>query len=506
MYPSIRSNDEQQYQKRNTAAAPDEPALCIVLPALPDEALISVVARFHILSGNTTVKNTFHELFNCTPFNLSAWIPPHIEALAQRLGSDIDRHTLDVLRSNTLYPLVTIFGGVASWPITSKKHITSTLRCSVPQPVRLCLRCLHEDMAVFGVRYIHLSHQVPGVEVCSKHSISLIYKCPFCERLILNPHGELILLPWRQCICNNFVFNTSETQAQIEDSFALSYAKFTEELLTSKINAVPSSVLVECYKLRAREIGFEWRSDKVNRAQLMIEMEKFYGKEFLSRADVAYRRQRLACWFRMLGNTTAAEPPLGRHLLFAYFLFRKAVDFRAALDSLANENQIEIEPKPPKAKRKSKISPNDNKIAWKILKESATLYSSYDKPEKVTKNRIIRYLGWKPYSQNKYTFPKSINALEEAAESSWHFYARRIVWAKLAYKFVSDIQVRRLSGVEYQRSVVLMEFFRDIDLSVSLGPGVITKLLRDLGIYRNWEGPCPERSFAPSGRRFYQKI
>lgn len=504
MYAPARLIKAQQHSESNTVAR-DETAPCIVLPTLSDEALISIVGRFHILSGNTTTSSTFYELFGCAPFNLSAWIPPHVEGLAQRLGNDIVRHSLEVLRSNTLYPLLAIFNGVSSSPMTLNNSATSTRRPSTPEPLRLCLRCLHEDMVDFGVPYIHLSHQIPGVEVCSRHGIALIYKCPFCERLIISRSGGLVLAPWRRCTCNNYVFDALEAQVKIGDPLALSYAKFTKALLTSRINTVPSSMLVECYRARAREIGFEWRSDRVNRTQLMAEMEKFYGKAFLSRADIAYRHQRLACWFRMLGNTTAAEPPLGRHLIFAYFLFREAADFRAALDSFSNANPIRNEPKPPKVKRKSKISPYDNEIASKILKISESLYSSPDKPEKVTKNRIVRYINWNPYSQNKYTFPKSMNALEEATESSWHFYARRIVWAKLAYKFKPDTLIRRQSGVEYQRSEVLTKFLKDIDLSISLNAGVITKILKDLGIHRDWKGPCPERFFAPTGRRFYER-
>lgn len=361
-------------------------------------------------------------------------------------------------------------------------------------------------MAAFGVRYIHLSHQIPGVEVCSKHGISLIYKCPFCERLIINPRRGLVLVPWRQCTCKNFVFNTSQTQVRIEDAFALSYAKFTEELLTSHMNAVPSSILVECYRLRARDIGFEWRSDRVNRTQLMIEMEKFYGKAFLSRADAAYRHQKLACWFRMLGSTTAHEPPLGRHLLLAYFLFREAVYFRVSLEILAKEVPTERKPKPPKFKSKSTISPTDHEIACKLRARSADLYSSCEKPKKITANRVILDINWNPYIQNKYIFPEAMLALKEIPESGWYFYARRIIWAKLSYKCAPDIVVRHKSGIKTQYAVVLMKFFQDIDLSTPLCPGIVTKLLTDRGIYRDWEGPCPEREFALAGRSFYKNI
>jgi hypothetical protein len=236
----------------------------------------------------------------------------------------------------------------------------------------------------------------------------------------------------------------------------------------------------------------------------MAEMEKFYGKDFLSRADAAYRDQRLACWFRMLGSTTAAEPPLGRHLLLTYFLFREAFYFLAALDILAKAIPTERKTKPPKFKSKSTISPADHKLAWKLRERSAALYSSCEKPKKVTANRLILDINWNPYIQNKYIFPEAMLALNEIPESSWYFYARRIIWAKLAYKCAPDIMVRRKAGIKTQHGVVLMKFFQDIDLSIPLRPGIVTKLLTDRGIYRDWEGPCPEREFTPAGRSFYK--
>jgi hypothetical protein len=42
----------------------------------------------------------------------------------------------------------------------------------------------------------------------------------------------------------------------------------------------------------------------------------------------------LSEWLKMLNESSIAEPPLGRHLLFAYFLFRDAGRFLASLDSL----------------------------------------------------------------------------------------------------------------------------------------------------------------------------
>jgi hypothetical protein len=59
----------------------------------------------------------------------------------------------------------------------------------------------------------------------------------------------------------------------------------------------------------------------------MTELERFYGVQFLGEVDIAYRQHRMSGWFNMLCSSTTAEPPLSRHLLLAYFLFRDAEHF-----------------------------------------------------------------------------------------------------------------------------------------------------------------------------------
>lgn len=313
-------------------------APALVAPLLPDEAFISVVGRFHVLSCNATTAATFRELFDCAPFNLSAWIPPHVEKLAPRLGSDMTAHTLDILRAHTLYPLLAMFSGL-SYP-TASSHRNPNKPASPPkrlsaETTRLCIACLREDMDAFGVRYIHRSHQLPGVEVCSKHCTALLSRCPYCRRLFGQPH-DLVLAPWRWCTCKRYVFEESTSLEQEVEPVALSYAKFAAALCASFHKTVSPGALVRSYRERALESGYRWGSDKVSHTRLMSEMEHFYGKGFLGRADTAYRDDRMSEWLKMLSESSIIEPPLGRHLLFAHFLFRDATQLLDAL--VANDD------------------------------------------------------------------------------------------------------------------------------------------------------------------------
>jgi len=566
--------------------AATEPEHYLVAPPLPDESIMSVVGRFHILSCNGTPTATFQELFNCAPFNLSAWIPPHIETLAPRMGENVEACTLEILRSHTLYPLLALFNGLsfpASPGRTTADKATNTPKRFSTEPIRLCLECLREDLDVYGVRYIHRSHQVPGVEVCSKHGSLLLYKCPHCE-CSFSRHYNLAVVPWRRCTCKKYVFD-SNSPAQEVDPVVLSYAQFAATLLQSApYSTVPSRTLLESYRERARAIGCSWgNNDKVSHVRLKKEMEKFYGKAFLSRTDAAYREDRLSEWLKMLNDSCVTEPPLGRHLLFAHFLFRDAPQFLAAIGSSSvNERTAGIEqpakkrraigirtgrvskpsvkqsiaghlreltdrardipdcsiedlwksnyglmkrlvsldldaiavlrrklqqlkPRPVGPTKIPRRSEKDGERARSVMATAAALYASVGKPEKVTMNRLAKDTGWNPAAVNQYAFPETLRALEECAESNWHFYARRILWAKLAHKHAPISVVRVRSGVEYHRSLVLMHFFQDVDLSVSYDAEAIARLLAERGIQRDWPGPCPEREFPPASRRYYTK-
>ena len=585
--PLVQSSHDRQVLQGDTplSLATAGPEHCLVAPSLPDEAIISVIGRFHILSCNGTATATFQELFNCAPFNLSAWIPPHIEMLAPRIGEDVEACTLEILRSHTLYPLLATFNGL-SFPAsprgaTANKAKNTPKRLST-ETIRLCLECLREDLDVYGVRYIHRSHQIPGVEVCSKHGSLLLYKCPHCE-CSFSRHYNLALVPWRRCTCKKYVFD-SISSAQEADPVALSYAQFSATLLRSAPHATVSPrVLVESYRERARAIGYSWGNERVSHIRVKTEMEKFYGKAFLSRTDAAYRDDRLSEWLKMLNDSCVTEPPLGRHLLFAHFLFREAPQFLATIGSTSgNERTAGIEqrtmkrravgigigrtskpsvkqriagllreladrardipdcsiedlwkshyglmkrlvsldlkaitqlrrklqqlkPRPVGPTKVPRKSEKDGERARSVMATAAALYASVRKPERVTINRLAKDTGWNPAALDRHAFPETLRALEECAESNWHFYARRILWAKLAHKHAAISVVRARSGVEYHRSLVLMHFFRDVDLSVSSDAETIARLLAERGIRRDWPGPCPEREFPPAGRRYYTK-
>ncbi|HJV74891.1 MAG TPA: TniQ family protein [Noviherbaspirillum sp.] len=341
-------------RRRAANGAIATPADCrhaFIPPDLPDEALISDVGRYHILSANHTITQTYQELFHCSPFSLNAWIPPHLAKLASHLPGDVAANTRALLQHKTLFPLLQLFSGLTfpESPLTLRSNrrldearppgnlsadnaIQYPKRLTV-EPTRLCVKCMHEDLKSHGVPYIHRSHQIPGVEVCAKHGVSLIDRCFYCSCWFDRPK-QLVLTPWRPCLCHHYLLDSHAPVQKSSNLVALSYARFTRDLLLAPSMLVQPEALVAAYKQRARDLGYT-RGTNIDRNRLFAEIEQYYGRESLSKVDDAYQKNRLTGWFNLINVRFTSEVPLGRHLLFAHFLFRDAGAFwRAVLHPL----------------------------------------------------------------------------------------------------------------------------------------------------------------------------
>jgi hypothetical protein len=153
------------------------------------------------------------------------------------------------------------------------------------------------------------------------------------------------------------------------------------------------------------------------------------------------------------------------------------------------------------------VHADDNAWAARLRQCAAEFYRSHQFPQRATRNRLLTIVGWKRGGFCDSTaFPALSAALDEFAESAWHFYLRRILWV-LAQDYgrgLSSSKVIRRSGVEYHRATVLIEDCRRRGIPDGLTPETIMDTIRSWQIGTQWEGPCPDRVFPPSGRRHQQ--
>jgi hypothetical protein len=151
----------------------------------PDELLYSILARYHIRSGNFGPKATLRDLFGSTRVVATYDLPSHLDALVPRLPP-YSRHTAESLISeHTLYPFYAPFlpPARAQLVLNSMKahswgdiHARIGIMASLVKPtgyLRFCPECLQTDEKMYGEPYWHRLHQVPGVLVCPQHFTSI---------------------------------------------------------------------------------------------------------------------------------------------------------------------------------------------------------------------------------------------------------------------------------------------------------------------------------------------
>jgi hypothetical protein len=151
----------------------------------PDELLYSLIARYHIRSGNISPKITLRELFGSTKNIATADLPANLNILSTHLQHLIPYIDTNLIPKYTLYPFYQPF-------LTSKRDrlIQKSMKAqtdknvhtrigvmasaiAMPKYFRFCPQCNTEDLNQYGEMYWHRLHQITGVLVCPKHSIFL---------------------------------------------------------------------------------------------------------------------------------------------------------------------------------------------------------------------------------------------------------------------------------------------------------------------------------------------
>jgi hypothetical protein len=75
----------------------------------PDEILYSVIARYHIRSGNTSTKVTLTELFNSSSTVATADLPSNLNTLSENLQPFFNYRVEELIYKYTLYPFYNVF-------------------------------------------------------------------------------------------------------------------------------------------------------------------------------------------------------------------------------------------------------------------------------------------------------------------------------------------------------------------------------------------------------------
>ncbi len=252
----------------------------------PDELFYSVLARYHLRSSNSSIKDTLRDLFNSDSVVATIDLPSHLNKLCSNLPLGSTLTSSEMLNKHTLYPLFAPFlpedraQKIKEMMLSENGngiHMSSGVMASgikVTKDLHFCPKCFDEDILRYGEPYWHRIHQVPGVFICPIHN-TILNKMKLDS---LNRH-EFIPLPLKKPMSHS-ILDENEVSNKTRNllyEFALEVKDFLS--LNGKPNLYNSK---KNYVHKLHENGYLTATSRIRQAKLHEQFLLFYGDKFLS--------------------------------------------------------------------------------------------------------------------------------------------------------------------------------------------------------------------------------
>ncbi len=291
----------------------------------PDELLYSIIARYHIRSGNISPKITLQELFGSTTTIATPDLPSSLKYLSTQLQHLFPNSVTDLIDRYTLYPFYRPF-----LPPQRDRLIQKSMRSSIGQNIhtragimasaiatpryfRFCPQCNAEDLDRYGEIYWHRLHQITGVFICPEHSTLLQNSTISFQGL--NRH-EYYAASSDNCVivepCDTY---SDRTKQQLQTLSADIWW-----LLNRNLTAHSPEYFQQQYRSLLIDREYANSNGRVRRVRLDRDFRLFYDREMLALLDSSLAENSEAHWlFDLLCKHRKSFHPI-RHLLLIRFL------------------------------------------------------------------------------------------------------------------------------------------------------------------------------------------
>lgn len=298
----------------------------------PDgELLYSVLARYHVRSGNISPKATIEELFGSRSVTAVVDLPANINSLIDNLPIGSANTDEKLIYENTLYPFYSAFlsperaeivmnsmkkndggrihnrMGIMASSITDNRYL------------RWCSECAKESETAYGELYWKRSHQVPGVVICSKHRTLLNDSTVQFNHF--NKH-EFIPASLDSCVTNSDYKVFSSLERLVSADFENKYYQLVENVEKLLNNQYPKQLpgwYLSRYLNRLKEMGLANVSGRVNQQELKRAFITYYGESLLELVQSPVTDSDSSWLSMMVRKPRKTFHPI-RHLLMIQFL------------------------------------------------------------------------------------------------------------------------------------------------------------------------------------------
>jgi predicted nucleic acid-binding Zn-ribbon protein len=254
----------------------------------PDEDFRSIIYRYHVRSGNTSMAETKKELFDVKTEKF--WqFPRKLSTLLNRLPLGHNMTDEEVL-SHTWFPLIRPFitderlspvykdimygdGPRFVGRVVEKKQLTY-----LSKEIKYCPYCMDEDFKKYGESYVHLSHQMSFVEHCPKHKVKLSEVCQKCGKIFSKiQQGVLTSVPCCQDV--EFTKTTHDNKVEkLKGHFLNELIYFKNNVFKLNCNSLYSKLIIKLNKN-----GYIDLLGNIDKKRLMLDVLEYYQKDFLNK-------------------------------------------------------------------------------------------------------------------------------------------------------------------------------------------------------------------------------
>lgn len=290
----------------------------------PDELLYSIIGRYKKWSGEANNRNMLQHIFGNKHITASVDLPSKIEGLIERLPITSQITEEQLIMEHTLFPFYSAFLPPDQAEAVYKSMVDGfgnevysrlgVMGSSVRRHkwIRYCKECLSRDIEIYGERYWHRMHQIPGLDVCVEHGIHLIDSK-------IHIHGEnkykfIAADEW------NSPLDCVAKKTQLSDIVKYQLLSDSSKMLLR--NRYPNRTLdwfEQFYWNKLKELGYSSvLGHKVDQDRLYGDFISYFGEEFLERSQSGIHTKNN--WLKQLTRKHQRTFHPVRHLLFLQFL------------------------------------------------------------------------------------------------------------------------------------------------------------------------------------------
>lgn len=459
----------------------------------PDELLYSIIARYHVWSGNYEMSDTMEQLFGYRRERATLLIPKHLKRLAEKtvkFGLDYEL----LLYEHTIFPFITCFLNKDSFDFIlqtinsdeKEKPLCIYKHDIYPRFLKYCPSCIKDDRDEYCEAYWHRKHQSYGVDICSKHKCHLIESC---IEILDNRNNRYIALELMNDV-NDTLERKDITSCRVELQIALDvdYIYENYEYIRSSLwdkHALVRETTIDL--LYRRNLATQKGLVKIDR--LKYEFQSRYHSGQLKQMMIELNAEKRSWLIALCRGGQSTVVPI-RFILFADFLAgsleayiklineqeqfiergkeqfnppdgyeEKLVKYRnrwldvwqknpngcrhdlVKADHPAytwlrrHDNEWMIDNSPKKMKPQGAVITKkwdevDSKLEGLVYDAVSYIKNIKGKPERITKANISRYMRQENMIERNFKrLPNTMYKINQYVESTYNFRIRKIEWA-----------------------------------------------------------------------------